>query len=84
MGLNVQELNGKSAIVTGASRGIGAAAARELARHGVHFERFERAIHTNNRGIPNLHVKVATFELDQSSEDLIDLEFLTRFEKSGS
>ncbi|MDH3667426.1 MAG: SDR family oxidoreductase [Paracoccaceae bacterium] len=29
------ELAGKAAIVTGASRGIGAAAARELARHGV-------------------------------------------------
>ena len=31
----MQELNGRSAIVTGASRGIGEAAARELARHGV-------------------------------------------------
>jgi NAD(P)-dependent dehydrogenase (short-subunit alcohol dehydrogenase family) len=32
---NVEELKGKAAIVTGASRGIGAAAARELAGHGV-------------------------------------------------
>ena len=31
----MDELNGKVALVTGASRGIGAAAARELARHGV-------------------------------------------------
>ena len=31
----MQELNGKTAIVTGASRGIGAETARELARHGV-------------------------------------------------
>ena len=31
----MQELNGKAAIITGASRGIGAATARELARHGV-------------------------------------------------
>ncbi len=31
----MQELAGKAAIVTGASRGIGAAAAIELARHGV-------------------------------------------------
>ena len=29
------ELNGRAAIITGASRGIGAAAARELASHGV-------------------------------------------------
>ena len=29
------DLEGKAGIVTGASRGIGAAAARELARHGV-------------------------------------------------
>ena len=31
----MQELEGQAAIVTGASRGIGAATARELARHGV-------------------------------------------------
>ncbi len=31
----MEELRGKAAIVTGAGRGIGAAAARELARHGV-------------------------------------------------
>ena len=31
----MRELDGRSAIVTGASRGIGAATARELARHGV-------------------------------------------------
>ncbi len=31
----MRELNGKTAIVTGSSRGIGAATARELARHGV-------------------------------------------------
>lgn len=31
----MQELNGKAAIITGASRGIGAATAKELARHGV-------------------------------------------------
>lgn len=31
----MQELAGQAAIVTGASRGIGAAAAKELARHGV-------------------------------------------------
>ena len=31
----MKELEGKAAIVTGASRGIGAATARELARHGV-------------------------------------------------
>lgn len=31
----MQELSGKAAIVTGASRGIGAATARELASHGV-------------------------------------------------
>ncbi len=31
----MQELTGKTAIITGASRGIGAAAARELSSHGV-------------------------------------------------
>ena len=31
----MKELNGKAGIVTGASRGIGAAAAKELAEHGV-------------------------------------------------
>lgn len=31
----MQELQGKAAVVTGASRGIGAATARELAKHGV-------------------------------------------------
>ena len=33
----MHELSGKSAIITGASRGIGAAAARELAGHGVNL-----------------------------------------------
>ena len=33
--LNAPELDGRGAIVTGASRGIGEATARELARHGV-------------------------------------------------
>ena len=31
----MKELNGKAAVITGASRGIGAATARELANHGV-------------------------------------------------
>ena len=31
----MKELAGKAAIVTGASRGIGEAAAKELAKHGV-------------------------------------------------
>ena len=38
-----ERLSGKAAIVTGASRGIGAAAAQELARHGVAVLLFARS-----------------------------------------
>lgn len=45
----MQELTGKAAIITGASRGIGAATARELARHGVAVVLAARSIEAAER-----------------------------------
>jgi NAD(P)-dependent dehydrogenase (short-subunit alcohol dehydrogenase family) len=66
---SAKPLNGKVALVTGGSRGIGAAIARRLAREGAHVAISYTASTDNTNGIvrelESLGVRAAAFEADQ-------------------
>jgi NAD(P)-dependent dehydrogenase (short-subunit alcohol dehydrogenase family) len=67
---SAKPLNGKVALVTGGSRGIGAAIARRLAREGAHVAISYTASTDNTNGIvrelESLGVRAAAFATDQA------------------
>ncbi len=81
------DLSGKSALVTGASKGIGAAAARLLAGYGAHVvlvARTEHLVHKIAEEIEQSGGSAIGLACDVSDYDQVASSVLKAKEKSGS
>ncbi|MFJ8827062.1 oxidoreductase [Streptomyces sp. NPDC102467] len=76
---DIPDLNGRTAVVTGANSGIGYVTARELARAGAHVVLACRSVERGTAALDRLHTEVPDAEVEFGALDLGDLDSVRKF-----